>query len=59
MGEVAFEPIFGALKEIGYDGWVSVEVFDYEPGIEKICEDSMRYMREIVGNVYENRGIRG
>jgi sugar phosphate isomerase/epimerase len=47
MGEVAYEPIFGALKEIAYDGWVSVEVFDYSPGAETICTESLRYMREI------------
>jgi len=46
MGDVCFEPIFATLKEIAYDGWVSVEVFDYEPGIETICETSMRTMRE-------------
>jgi sugar phosphate isomerase/epimerase len=51
MGEVVFDPIFGALKEIGYDGWVSVEVFRYEPGIETICEESMRYMREVEARV--------
>ncbi len=45
MGEVEFEPIFQALKDIDYQGWVSVEVFDYSPGIEKLCVDSMDYMR--------------
>lgn len=47
MGEVEFEPIFQALREVDYRGWVSVEVFDYEPGIETICEKSLAYMREI------------
>jgi sugar phosphate isomerase/epimerase len=51
MGEVVFDPIFAALKEIGYKDWVSVEVFRYEPGIETICEDSIRYMREVEARV--------
>ena len=49
MGDVDCVPIFGALKEIGYEGWVSVEVFDYAPGPEKILEDSMAYMRRCLG----------
>ncbi|MCB1231548.1 MAG: sugar phosphate isomerase/epimerase [Verrucomicrobiae bacterium] len=51
MGDIEFEPIFGALKEIDYDGWVSVEVFDYTPGIETICTESLRYMRETEAKV--------
>lgn len=47
MGEVDFVPIFEALKEVNYDGWISVEVFDYEPGAEVICERSLAYMREV------------
>jgi sugar phosphate isomerase/epimerase len=44
MGEMDFVPIFAALDEVGYDGWVSVEVFDYAPGAEFICRTSMETM---------------
>jgi sugar phosphate isomerase/epimerase len=51
MGEVEFEPIFEALGEIDYRGWVSVEVFDYSPGIERLAEDSIRYMQECLARL--------
>ncbi len=44
MGDVDFVPIFAALREIGYDDWVSVEVFDYTPGVERLVTESMRNM---------------
>ena len=45
MGDVEIAPIFKSLKEIDYEGWVSVEVFDYSPGIETIARQSMQNMR--------------
>jgi sugar phosphate isomerase/epimerase len=45
MGEVDFIPIFRALHDVSYHGWVSVEVFDYSPGIEAILRESMKNMR--------------
>ncbi|TWT76230.1 D-tagatose 3-epimerase [Planctomycetes bacterium CA13] len=44
MGDVDFQPIFAALDDVHYDGWVSVEVFDYSPGIERLVLESMSNM---------------
>ena len=47
MGEVDFAPILAALHEIRYDGWVSVEVFDYEPGPERLAQESIDYLKRL------------
>ncbi len=49
FGDTDFAPIFHALRGSGYDGWVSVEVFDYQPDPETIATRSIDYMRSCVG----------
>ena len=44
-GETDYVPIFRALTDAGYDGFVSVEAFDFAPGPEKIAKESINYMR--------------
>jgi sugar phosphate isomerase/epimerase len=46
FGELDFVPIFETLGEIDYRGWVSVEVFDYSPGVERLTRESIEYMQE-------------
>lgn len=45
FGDTDFGPIAAALREIDYDGWVSVEVFDFSPDPVTIAARSMEYLR--------------
>ena len=44
FGDTDFVPIFRALRDAGYQRWVSVEVFDYKPDPETIAQQSIEYM---------------
>jgi len=45
FGEIDFKPIAAALRDVGYDGTVSVEVFKFEEGPEMIAARSLEYLR--------------
>lgn len=50
MGEVDFVPIISALRDVEYDGYLSVEVFDFAPGAERIASESIRYLKKVCGD---------
>lgn len=45
FGDVDFAPIFATLNEIGFGGYVSVEVFNFDDGPEAIATRSLEYMK--------------
>lgn len=54
QGEVDFKEVARALDATGYDGWVSVEVFDYTPDAPTIARESMKVLREsFTGSIKE------
>lgn len=49
MGDSSSEFVktFQTLKDLQYDKWISLEVFDFSPGGKVIAEDSMAVLRRI------------
>jgi sugar phosphate isomerase/epimerase len=46
-GDVDFERLLRFLRDRNYGGWVSLEVFDFRAGGERIARESISYLREI------------
>ena len=44
-GDVDFAPILAALRAAGYDGWASIEVFDYKPDPVTIARRGLATLR--------------
>ncbi len=44
MGTVDYAEILPALLELPYNGWLSVEVFDFSPGPDAIAQASIEYL---------------
>jgi len=48
FGDIDYKPIIEKLKKIGYNGWLSLEVFDFSPGPEIIAEKSIEYLKRFL-----------
>jgi len=50
-GGYDFKPVLQAAKDLGFGGWVSMEVFDFSPGAEKIVNDAFAYLRDEIARL--------
>ena len=50
-GEADYLPALRAFRDLGYAGWVSLEVFDFEVGPEKIMLDSFSTLKRMEGRL--------
>ena len=51
FGELDFVPILEALRGVDYQGWISVEVFDYTPGPERLARQSIEYLKSCLAQL--------
>jgi sugar phosphate isomerase/epimerase len=44
-----FVPVFQALARRNYQGWISLEAFDFTPGAEVLARESMEFLKQKLG----------
>ncbi|MBI4834193.1 MAG: sugar phosphate isomerase/epimerase [Planctomycetes bacterium] len=48
QGEIDFPPVFTALKDIGYDGFISVELYPYQDNPVEVGSQSLQHLKQFV-----------
>jgi len=43
-GNYDFKPVLRTLRNLGYRGWISLEVFDFRPGASRIAAESLQFL---------------
>lgn len=47
-GDYDFLPLLRTLKSLNYQGWISLEAFDFSPGPERVASESIRYLQGLI-----------
>jgi len=55
FGETDFVPILRTLAEVGYQGYLSVEVFRFDPDPQTIARESLAYLRRTLARATGQR----
>jgi sugar phosphate isomerase/epimerase len=56
-GSYDYAPLFETLAKRGYSGWISVEVFHFEPGPDAIARGSIEHLRATAASAHAARGM--
>ncbi len=46
-----FKPVLDVLRRRNYQGWVSLEAFNFDPGAEKIANESIQYLKHEIARL--------
>ena len=50
-GNYDFKPVLNVLKKRNYNGWISLEAFDFTPGAERLATESLRYLESEIAQL--------
>ena len=50
-GNYDFKPLFAMLRRRGYQGWISLEAFDFTPGAEPLAQASLRHLEKEIAQL--------
>jgi sugar phosphate isomerase/epimerase len=50
-GDYNFKPVLATLRSLNYQGWISLEAFDFTPGAEKLANESIRHLEAEIANL--------
>jgi sugar phosphate isomerase/epimerase len=57
LGEIGYDRIKATLAEINYSGWISLEVFKYEPDPLHIARESIEYLKKVEAAIAINATV--
>ena len=52
-GGYDFKPVLRVAAERNFQGWVSMEVFDFSPGAERIVTESITYLKDEIAQIMD------
>ncbi len=50
-GNYDFAPVFAVLDRLKYDGWISLEAFDFTPGAECLAAESLQHLQRVIAGL--------
>jgi sugar phosphate isomerase/epimerase len=50
-GSYDFKPVLAALAQRGYQGWISLEAFDFSFGAERLTSESLRHLEKEIAQL--------
>lgn len=50
-GDYDYKPVLEVLRRRGYDGWISLEAFDFSPGADRLAAESLRHLESEIAKL--------